>query len=166
MVKQPRENRVPIMMSDEELKQIDDWRFTNRIATRSDAVRRLAQIALRVEQPFIRMYRQTRETYLALMSQTNATKTGPLRKKPVDFDRAFKMAMTSNSNAIRGLALVMIEVNAVAEQLHKFLHEGNFPDLHREADAIKKEAASRAKMLRMVMEAFDRGELEVGEDDE
>lgn len=43
-----RENRVPIMMSDEELKAIDDWRYANRVATRSDAVRRLAQIGLRM----------------------------------------------------------------------------------------------------------------------
>ncbi|MBM3091593.1 hypothetical protein GFB56_12280 [Ensifer sp. T173] len=41
-----RENRVPIMMSDDELKLIDDWRFTNRIATRSDAIRRLCQLGL------------------------------------------------------------------------------------------------------------------------
>lgn len=34
------------MMSDEELQMIDDWRFKNRVATRSDAVRRLCQIAL------------------------------------------------------------------------------------------------------------------------
>ncbi|WP_312806653.1 hypothetical protein [Agrobacterium cavarae] len=32
------------MMSDEELEAIDDWRFKNRIATRSDAVRKLTKI--------------------------------------------------------------------------------------------------------------------------
>lgn len=48
MVK-PRENRVPIMMSDEELKAIDDWRFDNRVATRSEAIRRLCKISLLVE---------------------------------------------------------------------------------------------------------------------
>lgn len=35
------------MMSDEELKAIDDWRFTNRIATRSEAIRRLAASGLK-----------------------------------------------------------------------------------------------------------------------
>ena len=44
MVK-PRVNRVPVMMSEEELKAIDDWRFKNRVATRSDAIRRLCKIA-------------------------------------------------------------------------------------------------------------------------
>lgn len=48
MDKKPRENRVPIMMSESELKAIDDWRFENRIATRSDAVRRLCQLGLHV----------------------------------------------------------------------------------------------------------------------
>jgi len=46
MAKKPRENRIPIMMSDDELKAIDDWRYENRIATRSDAIRRLCQIGL------------------------------------------------------------------------------------------------------------------------
>jgi len=44
--KKPRENRVPIMMSDAELTKVDDWRFANRIATRSDAIRRLCQLGL------------------------------------------------------------------------------------------------------------------------
>ncbi|MCV9906673.1 hypothetical protein OIV19_03460 [Brucella sp. HL-2] len=48
MVK-PRENRIPIMMSDEELEAVDDWRFKNRIATRSEAVRRLIQIGNSLE---------------------------------------------------------------------------------------------------------------------
>nr|WP_313023084.1 hypothetical protein [Brucella intermedia] len=55
MVK-PRENRVPIMMSDEELTAIDDWRYENRISTRSDAVRRLVQIGLRVDRHFDALY--------------------------------------------------------------------------------------------------------------
>lgn len=42
----PRENRVPIMMSDDELKLIDDWRYANRVATRSEAIRRLCSEAI------------------------------------------------------------------------------------------------------------------------
>ena len=48
MAKTPRDNRIPIMMSHEELTAIDDWRYANRIATRSDAIRRLAQMALAI----------------------------------------------------------------------------------------------------------------------
>ena len=46
MDKKPRDNRIPIMMSDQELSSIDDWRFANRVATRADAVRRLVQVGL------------------------------------------------------------------------------------------------------------------------
>jgi hypothetical protein len=49
MVK-PRERRIPIMFSEEELADIDDWRFENRIATRADAVRRLCKTALFLDQ--------------------------------------------------------------------------------------------------------------------
>lgn len=49
MVK-PRENRIPIMFSEDELTDIDEWRHENRIATRADAVRRLCKIALFIEQ--------------------------------------------------------------------------------------------------------------------
>ncbi|AVA21584.1 hypothetical protein [Rhizobium sp. NXC24] len=55
MVK-PRENRVPIMMSEDELKTIDDWRFGNRIATRSDAIRRLCQIGARFDASSSQLY--------------------------------------------------------------------------------------------------------------
>ena len=34
------------MMSDEELNLVDDWRFKNRVATRSESVRRLCHIGL------------------------------------------------------------------------------------------------------------------------
>ena len=49
MANKPRENRVPIMLSDEELNVIDDWRFENRVATRSDAIRRLVRMALLID---------------------------------------------------------------------------------------------------------------------
>ncbi|MEE9983607.1 hypothetical protein [Agrobacterium pusense] len=47
MVK-PRVNRVPVMMSESEMEAIDDWRFENRVATRSEAIRRLCQIGAEV----------------------------------------------------------------------------------------------------------------------
>ena len=43
---EPRDKRVPIMLTASEVAQIDDWRFANRVATRSEAVRRLFRIGL------------------------------------------------------------------------------------------------------------------------
>lgn len=41
-----RLNRIPIMLRDDELAAIDDYRFKNRIGTRSDAIRRLCKAAI------------------------------------------------------------------------------------------------------------------------
>jgi hypothetical protein len=41
--------RLQLKISDEELKAIEDWRFANRVSSRSEAVRRLIQIALALE---------------------------------------------------------------------------------------------------------------------
>ncbi|WP_162742290.1 hypothetical protein [Nitratireductor sp. OM-1] len=49
MAKVLREHRVPIMLTDDELQAIDDWRFENRVPTRSEAIRRLIEIALKSE---------------------------------------------------------------------------------------------------------------------
>ena len=38
--------RLHVKISTEELTSIDDWRFANRIASRSEAVRRLCKIGL------------------------------------------------------------------------------------------------------------------------
>lgn len=46
-----REHRVPIMLSDPEISAIDDWRFANRMGSRSSAIRRLCRIALESAKP-------------------------------------------------------------------------------------------------------------------
>lgn len=38
-----KDNRVPLMMSSEELEAIDDYRFQNRIASRAEAIRCLCR---------------------------------------------------------------------------------------------------------------------------
>lgn len=43
---QARDKRIPIMFSEQELIEIDEWRHNNRIATRADAVRRLCKIGM------------------------------------------------------------------------------------------------------------------------
>jgi len=46
MEDEPRDKRVPIMLTESEVALIDDWRFENRVATRSEAVRRLVVAGL------------------------------------------------------------------------------------------------------------------------
>lgn len=44
-----REQRLQIMLSEEELKAIDDWRFQRRMPTRASAVRELLRRGLAAE---------------------------------------------------------------------------------------------------------------------
>jgi hypothetical protein len=41
-----KNQRIPIMMTEEELKLIDDWGFKHRIRSRGEAIRRLCQIGI------------------------------------------------------------------------------------------------------------------------
>lgn len=43
--------RLHVKITADEIEAIDEWRYTNRIPTRSEAVRRLIQIALATEEP-------------------------------------------------------------------------------------------------------------------
>lgn len=45
-----RETRLQIMLSDEELAAIDDWRFRQRMPSRAAAIRQLLNVGLRVKQ--------------------------------------------------------------------------------------------------------------------
>ena len=45
-----RETRLQIMLNEEELAAIDDWRFKQRMPSRAAAIRQLLNIALRIQQ--------------------------------------------------------------------------------------------------------------------
>lgn len=44
-----RETRLQIMLDDEELAAIDDWRFKHRMPSRAAAIRQLLNLALRIK---------------------------------------------------------------------------------------------------------------------
>lgn len=46
MVERVREGRLQIMLSDEELRAIDDWRFHKRMPSRAAAVRELLRLGI------------------------------------------------------------------------------------------------------------------------
>ncbi|MGB3536823.1 MAG: hypothetical protein WBA42_01550 [Mesorhizobium sp.] len=53
--KELKDQRVPIMMTPSELEAIDDWMFKNRIRSRGEAIRRLCQIGVAVDEHFTPM---------------------------------------------------------------------------------------------------------------
>lgn len=57
--------RLHMRISPEEIASIDDWRFANRVGTRSEAVRRLLQIGLRADARSVEIAEATGETFQA-----------------------------------------------------------------------------------------------------
>ena len=45
---EPKDQRVPVMMTRTELKAVDDWRFACRVNSRSEAIRQLVALGLKV----------------------------------------------------------------------------------------------------------------------
>ena len=41
--------RVPLLLDDEEIKAVDDWRSANKITSRNEALRLLIKLALKTE---------------------------------------------------------------------------------------------------------------------
>jgi hypothetical protein len=46
MNEEPKDVRLPLMVTRSEAEAIDDWRFQNRVATRAEAIRRLIKLGL------------------------------------------------------------------------------------------------------------------------
>ncbi len=44
---QPKDIRLPVMVSRSAMQAIDDWRFANKIPTRAEAIRRLIEAGLK-----------------------------------------------------------------------------------------------------------------------
>ncbi len=47
---EPKDKRVPLVMTASELKEIDDWSFARRIRSRSEAIRRLIKLGLKAKE--------------------------------------------------------------------------------------------------------------------
>jgi len=44
---EPKNQRVPVMMTASELKAVDDWSFARRIRSRGEAIRQLVALGLK-----------------------------------------------------------------------------------------------------------------------
>lgn len=51
MKHEPKNVRLPVMVTQSEADAIDEWRYVNRVPTRAEAIRRLIEIGLKAEKP-------------------------------------------------------------------------------------------------------------------
>jgi hypothetical protein len=140
VAKKPRENRVPIMMSDDELKAIDDWRFENRVATRSDAVRRLAQYGLHASESapkLLKWISTAIRKYQALSNditkEPSAIAVQRLREESAIFQTKvlMRVSMLMPNKMLLNAPIESGEVAQTAAEFNEFL---NKLDLEKEKD--------------------------------
>lgn len=114
---EPRQNRIPFMMSDAELEGVDEWRFSNRVATRADAIRRLLHVGLvsaaTVEKIEIHAQQATHEVLEGLQKFSAELKSRP--SADIEFVKATGDALLA---AMRSLGSISAKLAALSDVCH------------------------------------------------
>ncbi|MDR6817020.1 acyl carrier protein phosphodiesterase [Neorhizobium sp. 2083] len=139
----PREKRVPFMMSDRELLEVDEWRFTNRVATRADALRRLCKLGLALDRILPRLEDAiTEATVVAKKAARELTGTSKSSKQHQNVPA--ELALTSMK--------LITSVRAMTKLARVFREYENPEEKLKELDESADELAAAFK----VMEGFLR----------
>lgn len=135
----PREKRVPFMMSDRELLEVDEWRFKNKVATRADALRRLCKLGLALDQ-LLPQLQEALEEAKAAAHKAQKSLAGRSDASPI-----------SDSKTAASLALNSLKLGKAVDAMTKkarILKENEYPEEKlRELDERSDEVARAFKVL-------------------
>jgi hypothetical protein len=125
---QPRDKRIPIMMSEDETRAIDDWRFANRIDTRSEAIRRLCQLGLQLDRKVSNLDRARTMGFYALQRMRTFLKipedTGPIDRDTATNRDADLSAIRSQGRIVSGsLAELGIEEDPIPDNIEECFYD-------------------------------------------
>jgi hypothetical protein len=130
--------RLQMVITEDELEAIDEWQHANRIASRSEAIRRLVQIALRADETVDALFTQAGTA----LSRFNKT-TDRFEVAAKDEQGAFTPATVAAAEVIaevsEDLLFLTLELKALNNQLSPYR---TFPVL---ADATAKADSAAAK---------------------
>ena len=71
-----REERLQVMLTEEELAAVDDWRFLRRMPSRAAAIRELLKRGLKADGYILANKRTISKEYGLLVKQTSRTRDG------------------------------------------------------------------------------------------
>lgn len=135
MVK-PRENRIPIMMSDEEVELLDDWRFSNRVGTRSDAVRRLIQIGARGDERTSELLERAEHALRRSLLVAELC-TGLHAKDHQAWEEIAKYAIGALSENVEAQTFLVSSLAAISRQSAELKGQGEIRHLLEKAEKIR-----------------------------
>jgi di/tripeptidase len=137
--------RLHLKITADEVTAIDDWRFANRVPSRSEAVRRLCQVALRVDGEVDEIHKRTIELNEMLAAYTEIMADKIEAEEKPDWEALGKYCVVWTALLHRGFTELSQSVGYVTEQVHVLRADRDFSDLKKQADEIAAKAKEEAK---------------------
>lgn len=120
--------KFQMMLTPSETKAIDDWMFNNRFRSRAEAIRRLCQIAIEIEQPVA----HSALAALALsqsVRQANTSFQETLTEKGLSGEKLNAEAIKYMSFASKSAAQVLQEAGKVFAIFNAFRRKGDLREI-------------------------------------
>ena len=136
--------RLQMVITEDELKAVEDWRFKNRVQSKSDAIRRLVQIGLRMDREMPKLIKSAVDAIAN--SEKTRTKSGVL---PLDMEKSILEKDELNRKYVMKLFRKIVEIaNEVDPLLHDSALHGALKETERRKNASGEALAILAAKLR------------------
>jgi hypothetical protein len=139
--------RLQMVITEDEVKAIEDWQFANRVPSKSEAIRRLVQIGLRVEReiPSLIMHSTYVTRRIESVIKNMKAKVGKGKDMP-DADTLFGIVVSMFKDTDRALARQIEALNhlyMLADEIAPLVNAETFSDL---SEALKAAHKTRAEV--------------------
>ncbi|MBD8652337.1 hypothetical protein IFT66_14710 [Rhizobium sp. CFBP 13726] len=135
MMVEPRENRVHMYLSNDEKDAIDDWRFQHRVATRSEAIRRLCQIGLIFDEnrrKLVEKYQAETDAVFSLMAVVRSIS----EKDPSELSELERTLIMRSLDVVMASASLLPVIRTTTGLANNFKSERQIEEIMAEAKEI------------------------------
>lgn len=154
--------RLHVKITSSEIKAIDDWRFENRLPSRSEAVRRLIQIGLAFDEKADRLHAALKEMVEDLSPR--AEEVMKVSELPSDEDPAWLAAHMVASGGLAQAAFEHIQTIGIIAQAmdarRHFMKQGDVDFKTAAVGSMAYEAKLLSEELQRRVDEFERSKLE------
>lgn len=133
-----KDQRVPIMMSEDELKAIDDWSFANRIRSRGEAIRRLCSMGLAIDASILPFLELATEVFKRRMKDGEKYRAKRWANMPPELAAAQAKldASTASLISLKDHARLVLALHAFAEPVLGFREIPEIEQALKEASSL------------------------------
>lgn len=121
--------RVHFVITDAEIQAIEDWRFKNRVQSKSEAIRRLCQIGLTYDHHGNALMKRTDRALKAMLMTIDRTNKA-LEKAPKGLRGALRVALEEQLAANKAVLSMMVAASVLADGAD----QSEFEDLIKRAE--------------------------------